>query len=139
MTALGEFLFPAPARLTPGGIIKWWERRRLPYTLFVGSAGVLTLALSHLIVALPPSGEAVPLLWAPIAFFAVMANVCYLFGPVTEILVTKIWGDQLLPTGPVLYRIGLTFSVGLALLPTLIISVGWVVRIVAAILVSQPG
>ena len=73
------------------------------------------------------------------AFFAVVAKLCYLVGPVTEILVTKIWGNQLLPTGPVLYRIGLTFSVGLALLPTLIISVGWVVRLVGAILISQPG
>ena len=139
MTALGEFLFPTPARLTPGGIIKWWERRRLAYNLFVGSAGALTLALSHVIVALPPFGEAMPLLWAPIVVFAIMANGCYLFGPVTEILMTKIWGDQLLPTGPVLYRIGLTFSVGLALLPTLIISVGWVVRIIGAIFVSQLG
>ncbi len=139
MTALGEFLFPTPARLTSGEIIKWWERRRLPYNLFVGSAGALTLALSHVIIALPPGGEAMPLFWPPIVVFGVMANVCYLFGPITEILITKIWGDQLLPTGAVLYRIGLTFSVGLALLPTLIISVGWVVRIVGAIFVSQPG
>jgi hypothetical protein len=115
---------PTPARLTPGGIIKSWERRRLPYNLFVGSASALTLARSHVLIALPPGGEAMPLFWPPIVFFGVLANVCYLFGPITEILITKIWGDQLLPTGPVLYRIVLTCSVGLALLPTLIMSVG---------------
>jgi hypothetical protein len=73
-------------------------------------------------------------IWPPIVVFGVLANICYLFGPITEILITRIWGNELLPTGPVLHRIGLTFSVGLALLPTLIISVGWVVRIVRAIL-----
>ena len=134
MTALGEFLFPTPARLSSREIIGWWERRGLPYNLIVGSTGVLTLALFHLIIALPPSGEAMPLFWPPIVVLGVLANICYLFGPITEILITRIWGNELLPTGPVLYRIGLTFSVGLALLPTLIISVGWVVRIVRAIL-----
>jgi len=89
MTALDKFLFPTPARLTPGGIIKSWERRRLPYNLFVGSAGALTLALSHVLIALPPGGEAMPLFWPPIVFFGVMANVCYLFGPITEILITR--------------------------------------------------
>ena len=33
----------------------------------------------------------------------------------------------LLPVGPALYRIGLTFSVGLALFPLLIMMISWVV------------
>ena len=80
-----------------------------------------------------------PLFWPPIVIFGVAANACYLFGPITEILISKMWGNQLLATGPVLYRIGLTFSVGLALLPTLIISVGWVVRILSAIVGQSTG
>ena len=31
-----------------------------------------------------------------------------------------MWKGEVLPTGPALYRMGLTFSVGLALFPTLI-------------------
>jgi len=80
-----------------------------------------------------------PLFWPPIVIFGVAANACYLFGPITEILISKMWGNQLLATGTVLYRIGLTFSVGLALLPTLIISVGWVVRILSAIVGQSTG
>ena len=37
----------------------------------------------------------------------------------------------MLPTGPALYHMGLTFSVGLALFPTLIMLIAWIVRIVS--------
>ena len=45
-------------------------------------------------------------------------------------LAEKLWGRQLLPVGPALYRVGLTFSVGLALFPTLIMLIGWILRVV---------
>jgi hypothetical protein len=70
----------------------------------------------------------------PITVFGVMANVCYLLGPVTEIVIQKLWGNRVLPTGPSLFRIGLTFSVGLALFPTLLVAIMTVVRTVAIIL-----
>lgn len=41
---------------------------------------------------------------------------------------------RVLPVGPTLYRMGLTFSVGLALFPTLIFGLEWLVRIVRAFL-----
>jgi len=68
MSAITEFLFPAPAKRSAASIIRWWERRRLPYNLAVGAAGVLSLAFSTILVALPPNG---PLLstvrpWQPI-------------------------------------------------------------------------
>jgi hypothetical protein len=62
-----------------------------------------------------------------------MANMCYLFGPAVEILVEKLWGRQVLPTGPALYRAGLTFSVGLALFPALLTMFFWIARIVFAV------
>jgi hypothetical protein len=46
----------------------------------------------------------------------------------------RIWGRALLPVGPALYRMGLTFAVGLALFPTLIIAIVAVVHIVSMIL-----
>jgi hypothetical protein len=49
---------------------------------------------------------------------------------VVEVAVDKIWGRPVLPVGPALFRIGLTFSVGLTLLPVLI---DWAFRIVRAI------
>ena len=59
-----------------------------------------------------------------------MANVCYLLGPAIEIALQKLWGEKLLPVGPGLFRMGLTFSVGLALFPALLISIFWVARLV---------
>ena len=135
-TSLGEFLFPAPAARQAGAILKWWEKRRLPYNLAVGTAGLVSLTASYLISALPPSGWFLPPLkfvWIPVVIFGVLANVCYLLGPAVEILISKLWGRQILPTGPALYRMGLTFSVGLALFPALIAVIVWVIRIVVAV------
>jgi hypothetical protein len=135
MTALTEFLFPAPAKRKARSILGWWEKRRLPYNIAVGSAGLVSLGFIYLFTALPPGGGLVPFFsWVPIAIFAGMANVCYLFGPTTELLIQKLWGDKVLPTGPVLFRMGLTFSVGLALFPALLTAIFWVARIVFAML-----
>jgi hypothetical protein len=134
MHALTKFLFPAPAKRTAGGIIRWWEKRRLPFNLVVGSAGVVSIGAAWVMSALPPGGVFMPMIpWQPIVAFGVMANVCYLIGPIAEILIDKIWSSDVLPTGPVLYRMGLTFSVGLALFPALIMAIFWVARIVFAI------
>jgi hypothetical protein len=134
MTALADFLFPAHAGRSTVEIIAWWEARRLPYNLLVGGAGLLSLVLTSLLAALPPFGGDVPFMWAPIVAFGIMANVCYLIGPVLDVCITRMWKGEVLPTGPALYRMGLTFSVGLALFPTLIMLIAWIVRIVSAAL-----
>jgi hypothetical protein len=68
--------------------------------------------------------------WQPVVAFGVLANLCYLLGPTVEIALHRIWGRTLLPVGPALFRMGLTFSVGLALLPSLVIAVLTVVRLI---------
>ena len=133
MTELTEFLFPAPARRTVGGIVRWWESRRLAYNLFVGGAGLLSLGATNLIMLIPPGLPRVGFPWQVVVVFGVMANVCFLLGPTIEIALQKLWGEKLLPVGPALFRMGLTFSVGLALFPTLIVSIGWVIRVVSGL------
>lgn len=130
-TSLADFLFPAPARRNTLDIIRWWERRRLAYNAFVGAAGLVSLGAVSAGAALAGAGFIGVKILAPAAAFAVMANVCYLLGPALEILVQKLWGRQVLPTGPTLYRMGLTFSVGLALFPTLLVLIVMVVRVLA--------
>lgn len=129
MTSLTEFLFPAPARRTPTAIIGWWEKRRLAYNLAVGAAGSVSfVAMSIVDSILKGTPHLVP--WPFVVLFGLGANFMYCLGPTIEILIDKIWGRAVLPAGPSLYRMGLTFSVGLALFPTLIMTialVGWTV------------
>lgn len=105
------------------------ENRRLAYNVWVGSAGLFTVASGLVLSVLPPGGFGLPPLaiWQPIVIFGVLANVFYTSGAVVEILANKLFGRQLLPVGPARYRMGLTFSVGLALFPLLIMMIGWVI------------
>jgi hypothetical protein len=132
MGALTGLLFPPPARRSPASILKWWERRRPAYNVAVGAAGAFSLLAMTGIMRIPPHPfemrTGVP--WQTVVAFGVLANVCYLLGPTVEILAHKLWGSSVLPIGPALYRMGLTFTVGLALLPTLLAIIQLMVRIV---------
>ncbi|MEJ2206992.1 MAG: hypothetical protein P8170_23140 [Gemmatimonadota bacterium] len=135
MKALTEFLFPPPARRSTGQILRWWEARRLPYNLIVGSAGLLSLGVVTVVSLLPPHpwGMRLAFPWPAVIAFGVLANLCYLLGPAVELTAQKLWRGKVLPLGPSLFRMGLTFSVGLALLPILLVLIGWVYRILFAI------
>ena len=133
MSAIVEFLFPAPAPQGVRGVVQWWESRRLQYNLIVGGFGVFSYGIVSILMNLPPApGETIP----PVAIivFGVLANVCYLLGPAVEIVVRKTWGRKVLPVGPALYRAGLTFSIGLTLLPMAIAGLDFGVRVLKAIL-----
>jgi hypothetical protein len=71
--------------------------------------------------------------WVVPVVFGVAANICYTLGPAVELAIEKMFGRDILPTGPVLYRMGLTFSVGLTFLPVLMALWWLVVRVVMAI------
>ena len=133
MTSLTEFLFPAPAARATGAIIRWWESRRLAYNLAVGAAGTV----SFIVVSIGDSilmGVPHLMPWPFAVMFGLGANVMYCLGPTIEILIEKVWGRTVLPTGPGLYRMGLTFSVGLALFPSLIMTISLVGWFIAGVL-----
>ena len=134
MNTLTEFLFAAPASRRPGAIIAWWERRRLAYNAWVGAAGLVSLGTVGFLHALVEGRGFFPEGLFVAGAFGVMANVCYLLGPTAELLFEKVWGRGVLPTGPLLFRMGLTFSVGLALFPTLLAGPVIVVQVVRALL-----
>ena len=136
MTDVAEFLFPAPAERHGGAILRWWEGRRLAYNLVVGSAGLVTLGVFGVVSVLPWmgfDGERMGFLFAAMAYGTV-ANLCYFLGPIAEIGLHRLWGRTLLPAGPALYRMGLTFSVGLTLLPALVLSVVAIIATVVKVL-----
>ena len=134
LSSLTEFLFPTPAQRNVGAIVTWWEKRRVPYNLMVGAAGLASVAWIGVAEFLAPGGAGFILVpWQPIVLFGVGANVFYTLGSVFESIALKIWGREVLPIGPGLYRMGLTFSVGLALLPGMIFTVSMIIRIILAI------
>ncbi len=137
MSTLTEFLFAAPASRSTTAIIAWWERRRLAYNAAVGAAGLVSLGTVAFASTVMGEDAIFPDALILVAVFGVMANICYFLGPATELLFEKLWGRRVLPTGPMLYRMGLTFSVGLALFPTQLTVMLMVARVVLAVLGLQ--
>ena len=131
-SVVSEVLFPLPAvRRTPVGILMWWESRRLLYNIIVGATGVVSLGIIGAISLIPPGiggPRALPPLIAILAYGG-LANICYTLGPMVEIGLQTLWKDKVLPVGPALFRQGLAFSVGLTLLPIVVASGVWVLRL----------
>ncbi len=127
MASLAQYLYPVAARRTTPAIIGWWEQRRLMFNIVVGVAGLFTLGIFALISVLPPSLP-MNIPWQAPVVYAILANVCYTFGWMIEATLNKLWGPDVYPIGPVLFRQGLAFAVGLTLLPNLLAVGSWVVR-----------
>ncbi len=136
MTTLARLLFPLPAvRRSTGTLFAWWETRRPAFNLLVGTAGLITLATTQAISLLPPHlniNMHVP--WQVVVIYGLAANVCYSFGFVFETLLQKLWGDDVAPIGPTLFRHGLVFSIGLSLLPIAVAWVGYLITTVQYLL-----
>lgn len=129
---LVDFLYPKPAGRSIGGIFRWWEKRRLAYNAIIAAGGAVSLSGLTLLALL--HGESISP-WSaagPVAVVLFAANACYTLGPIVESLLHKLWGREVLPAGPLLFRAGLTFSVGLTLvLPMILLGfqlVIWVLR-----------
>jgi hypothetical protein len=136
MSSLVEVLYPVPdLRRTPLSTVRWWESRRLAFNKAVGAAGVVTLAGTALLAALPPHSSNMlgPEMLVAAAIYGVVANGCYTLGWVAELLARRVWGRSAPDVGPLLFRQGLIFSVGLTLLPLLLMAFLWIARIVATI------
>jgi hypothetical protein len=123
MPALARLLFPVPdVRRSPATLLAWWESRRPVYNLIVGGTGLVTLATLQVLSWLPPHLTFdVPL--GLTILYGVAANACYTFGFALEALLQRIWGDDVAPVGPTLWRHGLVFSIGLTLFP---IGIAWI-------------
>jgi hypothetical protein len=106
-----------------GKIVQWWEIRRIPYNVQVGLAGVISLTLVIFVGALAVrSGddfeEPMGLIALPIAF-GIVANLCYTCGWMIDIIFYRGRPRRML------FRVGLVFSIVLALLPGLWAVAAW--------------
>ena len=128
MAMLGDVLFPTAAyRRGALSILSWWETRRGLFNLIVGGTGLFTLLFVRLVSLIPP-GVPFGFDWRVVLAYGLLANVCYSFGWAAETAAQRLWGDRISPLGPAFFRQGLAFSVGLTLLPTLLVSLTWTVR-----------
>jgi hypothetical protein len=130
---LSHLLYPRAAARSAGAIVKWWEKRRLSYNLILGGGAGLSVVIGSLLWPLPPNDlplEIIPL--EGYLGFLFLINLSYSVGPATEFLAHKLWGTHVRPVGPTLFRMGLTFSLGLTLvLPVIVFRIQWVFRAIA--------
>ena len=125
MTAVEKYFF-TPLYQPRGiwSVIRWWESRRLFYNLWVGGAGLLTLGVAAAISFLPPF----PFWLRGVFVYGVMANLCYSLGAPVDLFLRRFMGRHAAVAGPVLFRYGFVFAMGLTLLPIPLTVIGWVLR-----------
>jgi hypothetical protein len=134
MKAVDKFFFtPLYFPRTVWSVLRWWEARRPLFNVAVGTAGLFTLGVVGALSRLPPRpGGTVDLagLAGGILIYGVLANLCYSLGAPADLLLRRLLGERAAAAGPVLFRYGFVFSVGLTLLPIPLAVVGWVFRLV---------
>ena len=130
MTAVEKYFFtPLYYPRSAWSVVRWWEERRPLYNLWVGGAGLVTLGAVTVLLHLPPHPVAFVPPWRAVAVYAVLANAAYTLGPAADILLRRVLGDRGRAVGPVLFRYGFVFSVGLTLLPIAVAGMSWVFRL----------
>ena len=136
MSALTRILFPLPDyRRTPWSLLCWWESRRPAYNAIVGGTGLVTLSVVSVVGMLPPAAHPRLFEWPQVlvgvVVYGLMANVGYSLGWTAEMAMRLLWKDEAPDAGPALFRQGLSFAVGLTLLPIPLVMFSWVARALA--------
>jgi hypothetical protein len=133
MSQLVEVLYPLPdRRRTALSSLHWWESRRLLFNRVVGATGLVTLACASVFFAAVGEFSLAALITASVVY-GVAANACYTLGWAAELAARAAWGRHAPDVGPLLFRQGLIFSVGLTLLPVLLMALVGVLQVMLAI------
>ena len=121
-------------------VIGWWESRRIPFNLVVGSAGIFSSAVIVTVGLVgyfffhsefpAPTGVTI----FAVIFYAIIANVCYTGGWLAELIVRRAWPDEADRFAVLSFSLGLVFSVLLTLLPGVLAGVGGILGLLAHLL-----
>ena len=128
-TAVERYFFTPVYRGGPLAVLGWWEARRPIFNLCVGGAGLLSLATVATLLALPPAPVHFSIPLGVVLVYGVMANLCFTLGAPIDIALRRMLGSRAPAIGPVLFRYGFVFSVGLSLLPIPLAFMGWVLKL----------
>lgn len=128
---LTKLLFEPTLVRSPLRVVQWWESRRPAYNALVGATGLATLIWCNT-MSLVFRGQWFIPPWQLIVAYGAAANLCFTMGWVVENLAEKWLERPVYGLGPALFRHGLVFSLGLTLLPSLVVSaaavLGWLFR-----------
>jgi hypothetical protein len=122
-----------------GAVIGWWETRRIPYNLIVGSAGIFTC----IVIAIVGMGSYFffnsdfglpdPPLFAifGVILYGILANVCFTGGWVGELVVRKLWPQESDRFATTSFSLGLFLSVLLTLTPAVVVGVAGIFKLIS--------
>lgn len=117
--------------------IGWWEARRIPFNLIVGSAGIITCIIVGVVgigaevlfnseFGLPnPPGFAL----IGIFIYGILANVCFTGGWIAELVMRKVWPQEADRFATLSLSLGVIFSVLLTLAPAIVVGAGGVFKL----------
>jgi hypothetical protein len=133
-----ERLIDRPPGLSAGQVIHWWEIRRIPYNIIVGTAGLITCAVAIIagFIVEAHGDDAIlpdPPIFAVvvIVLYGMAANVGYTAGWIFELVARKWWLADSAAFGRLSFIFGIIGSVILTLIPAVLIVLGSIVRVFA--------
>ena len=92
------------------------------YNVIVGATGVASLLYINAL-ELVMGGGLFRIPWQGVALYGVAANLCYTGGWIAENLVERWLRRPTYGLGPALFRHGLVFSIGLTLIPAIVVTI----------------
>ncbi|MBX3072507.1 hypothetical protein KF728_10920 [Candidatus Obscuribacterales bacterium] len=104
-------------------VIRWWESRRLAYNAILAVIGVFSMVLFHALGFAPFHSLVLPAI-----AYGIMANICYTAGWMAEIYARLFFGEKTENFGPSLFLLGLTFSMLLTALPSVLAVIAFVLN-----------
>lgn len=121
-------------------VIGWWEARRIPYNLLVGSAGLFSSSVIVLIGLIDyfffhgefPAPTGLTIL--AVIFYAIIANLCFTGGWLVELVVRKAWPAEADRFATLSFSLGLAFSMLLTLIPGILVAIAGIFALLAHLL-----
>jgi hypothetical protein len=122
-------------------VVLWWEARRIPYNVLVGTWAVICFAI--FLIALQGSGGLKPGEDAeePLALLAApfLINACYTLGWLVELPARAMSPAMKERIGPGLMKLGVAFSLFCVTVPAAIWVVMWVLKLAHLVKVTDPN